>query len=379
MAKKRILVLADWYLPAYKAGGPVKSVAALVYHLRADYDFYIITSDKDAFETQSLPVETKTWTIGKYGEKVLYLPGKISKGDLLEAANGIEYDVVYINSFFSKPFSIYPLLLQKQGKINKPVVLAPRGMLRTGALAIKPAKKKIFLALSKLGGLHKNITWHATSEQEVNEIRNIYGANAEVVLAANLTLPPAHKRTNYEKKSGELKVCSVTRLVRNKKIDLAIEILKEIKEGKISYDIYGPAEDKAYYEECLVLTKDLRSELTITFHGNIEPQEVEGKLQEHHVFLLPTETENFGHAIIEAMLNGCIPVISDQTPWQNLEEKGVGWDLALDDKKGFVAAIKMCLLQGEDEFKSQSIKIQEFARAKTTDFSTVKAYEQLFK
>lgn len=373
------MVLTDWYLPAYKAGGPVKSVAALVYHLKKDYDFFIVTSNKDAFETQPLPVKTNEWTTGNFGEQVMYLHGKITKDNLLAAMNGVEYDYVYVNSFFSKPFSIYPLLLQKQGKITKPIVLAPRGMLRKGALAIKAGKKKIFLALSKISGLHKNVTWHATSEQEVNEIKNVYGRDAKVILAANLTLPPAHKRSNYKKKPGELKVCSVTRIVRNKKIDFAIELLKEIREGKIEYNIYGPAEDKNYYEECLGLVKDLPAGLTVNFHGNILPHEVEGKLQQHHTFLLPTETENFGHAIIEAMLNGCIPVISDQTPWQNLEENGLGWDIALGDKKRFIAALKMCLLQDERAFKSQSTKIQEFARVKTTDFNTLKAYKQLFK
>jgi len=377
--KKNILILTDWYLPAYKAGGPVRSVAALVYHLREEFNFFVLTSNTDAFDEKPLPVKTNEWTSGNYGEKIFYLPGKISKAKLLEVISSIEFDHLYINSFFSKPFSIYPLLLQKQGKIRQPIVLAPRGMLRQGALAIKAGKKKLFLALSKLGGLHKNLTWHATSQQEVDEIKKVYGKEALVILASNLTLPPMRERSIYEKKSGELRICAVTRLVRNKKIDFAIEVLKEIKEGQVTFDVYGPPEDEAYYKECLNLAQSLPPNILVSFKGNLLPGKVEETLKKYHVFLLPTETENFGHAIVEAMLNGCIPVISDQTPWQQLKEKGLGWDLPLADKQPFVAAISACLDLDEPAFKSQSLKIQSFAKEKTGDMNTLKAYKQLFK
>ncbi len=378
-AKKNIVILSDWYLPAYKAGGPVKSVAALVYHLKGDFNFFVITSDKDAFDEAPLKVKTNEWVTGSNNEKIFYLPGKITRAKLLVVLNSIEFDYLYINSFFSKPFSIYPLLLQKQGKIKKPIVLAPRGMLREGALSIKSNKKKIFLALSKLGGLHKNLIWHATSQQETDEIKKVYGKNAPVVLASNLTLPPIKKRTDYPKKSGELKICCVTRLVRNKKIDFALEILKEINSGQIIFDVYGPPEDEAYYKECLALSKNLPKNITVSFKGNVLSNDVEHILKQYHVFLLPTLTENFGHAIVESMLNGCIPVISNQTPWQNLHKNGLGWDIPLTDKQAFINAIKECLLMDEAAFTSQSIKIQHFANQTTSDFNTLKAYQHLFK
>lgn len=372
------MVLTDWYLPAYKAGGPVRSVAALVARLSEKYNFHIITSNKDAFEEQALPVKTDMWISGNFHERIIYLSGKISRERLQKTIGSVRYDYLYINSFFSKTFSIYPLLLVRSGKLAGPVVLAPRGMLREGALAIKSTRKKIFLALSKWRGLHRDLTWHATSAQEEREIKKIYGEKARVILAPNLTLPPLSPRTGYAKRSGELRVCSVTRLVRNKKIDLAIRILRETGEGKIVYDVYGPAEDKDYYAECLALAGS-SANLTVNFKGDLPPQEVENALKQHHVFLLPTETENFGHAIVEAMANGCIPVISDQTPWQGLEEQGIGWDLPLNREEDFIRAIRACLSLDEGSFKSQSIRIQEFVNTRVSDPRTLLAYEQLFK
>jgi len=213
----------------------------------------------------------------------------------------------------------------------------------------------------------------------VDEIKKIYGNNTPVVLAANLGLPPLQQRTNYEKKIGELKICCVTRLVRNKKIDFALEIIQEIKEGKIEFNIYGPVEDEIYYRECLEQVKKLPKNISVSFKGTTEPKKIEGVLQEHQVFLLPTLTENFGHAILESMVNGCIPVISNQTPWQNLQKNGLGWDIALSDKPAFMNVLKQCLLMDEAAFKSQSIKIQHFASDKTASADSLKAYKQLFK
>ena len=47
------------------------------------------------------------------------------------------------------------------------------------------------------------------------------------------------------------------------------------------------------------------------------------------MFVLPTKTENFGHAIYESMACGLPVLISDKTPWHNLEKNKAGFDLSL--------------------------------------------------
>jgi len=378
--KKNILVLTDWYLPAYKAGGPVKSLAALTHHLKDDYNFYILTSNKDAFSKTVLPVKPNEWLTLANGEKVYYLSDeKITLSKLAEVINQVDYDFVYLNSFFSKYFSIYPLLLKKQGKIKKPVMLAPRGMLGEGALSLKSKKKNLFINLSKLSGIHKNITWHATSQQEVEEIKKTFGSSAQIHLASNLILPPTQRRTDYTKNSGELKICFISRISKKKNLLFALEILKNINVGKITFDIYGPAEDFSYNQDCLQFSKHLPKNISVSFKGDIQPLEVEGVLKQNHVFFLPTLNENFGHAIVESMLNGCIPLLSDQTPWKNLKKNGLGWDISLHDKSAFIAAINELVEMDESTFKLQSIKIQQFAVENCINQAHIDAYRQLFK
>jgi glycosyltransferase involved in cell wall biosynthesis len=63
-------------------------------------------------------------------------------------------------------------------------------------------------------------------------------------------------------------------------------------------------------------------------------------LQRHHLFILPTSGENFGHSIFEAFLAGRPVLISDQTPWLGLTVGQIGWDISLQDPAAFAGAIE---------------------------------------
>jgi glycosyltransferase involved in cell wall biosynthesis len=92
-------------------------------------------------------------------------------------------------------------------------------------------------------------------------------------------------------------------------------------------------------------------------------------LSKHHLFFLPTCGENFGHVILEALLAGCPVLISDQTPWRNLQAKGVGWDLPLDSVTPFQQAIHECVAMDDMEFRKVSKQARLFGSAaiKTSD------------
>ena len=50
--KKTILCFVDYYLPGYKAGGPIQSIANLVENLGDEFEFYIICNDRDQLDRQ---------------------------------------------------------------------------------------------------------------------------------------------------------------------------------------------------------------------------------------------------------------------------------------------------------------------------------------
>ena len=244
--KKNILIFTDWYLPAYKAGGPVKSIAALVFYLKDEFNFYIITSNRDVFAVKPHKnIKSNTWQTLINGEQVYYFSDEIfSFKNLLALLKEITCDAVYLNSFFSKRFTIYPLLQKKLNNIKVPILLAPRGMLGSGALNLKSKKKNAFISLAKAAGLYKNIIWHATSLQEENEIKHIFGNAVPIKNISNLILPPADSRNDYSKEINQVKICFVSRIAKKKNLLFALQVLQTITKGNIIFDIYGPAEDE---------------------------------------------------------------------------------------------------------------------------------------
>ena len=70
--KPKILLLIGAFLPGYKAGGPVPSVANMVARLSDDFDFHILTRDRDLGDTVPYrDVPTDRW-ISAYGAHVRY-------------------------------------------------------------------------------------------------------------------------------------------------------------------------------------------------------------------------------------------------------------------------------------------------------------------
>ncbi|MEO8761208.1 MAG: glycosyltransferase, partial [Bacteroidia bacterium] len=294
--KKNILIFTDWYLPAYKAGGPVKSIASLAFYLKDTFNIYIITGNKDVYATEPHSnVKSNTWQVLPNGEQVYYFSDEVfSFKDLSILLKETPYDVVYLNSFFSKRFTIYPLLQKKLNNIKTPVLLAPRGMLGSGSLNLKSKKKNVFIQLAKTIGLYKNVIWHATSLQEENEIKTIFGNKVPIKIMSNLILPPVQNRAEYNKEVNDVKICCIARVSKIKNILFAIEVLQTIQAGSITFDLYGPIEEADYHKKCLQLIAQLPKNISVAFKGDLQGEEVEQTLKNYHLFFLPTLNENFG-------------------------------------------------------------------------------------
>ena len=324
-------------------------------------------------------IKSDEWNVLANGEHVFYFSdAHFSRKNLAALLKNTAYDCIYLNSFFSKRFTIYPLLLRKLNKIDKPIVIAPRGMLSRGALHLKSQKKNTFISLAKLLSLYKNLIWHATSAQEEGEIKNIFGANETVYKISNLTLPPTARRTDYSKQVNELRICCVARISKVKNILFALEVLQNINTGTIVFDLYGPPEEADYYKQCKGLAASLPKNIAVSFKGDLQGNEVEQALKKYHVFFLPTLNENFGHAIVEAMLNGCIPLISNTTPWRNLQTQNIGWDIALNEKDKYTNAINEALKMNQLEFETKSKAVQKYALTHCMDVANIEAYRKLF-
>lgn len=373
MQKKKIIIFIDWFYPAYKAGGPLKSVFNLVQALKKEFDFSIVTSNRD-LDGEVLEVIPNEWT-NYEGIDVIYLTKEKQKRKVYRAIlEEKRADVVYYNSLFSKNFTLKPYRALR--KYNLTQIIAPRGMLGSGALAIKPLKKKAFIKVSKrLFFSSKKTVWHATSEQEAAEIRLAYGKNAKIKVAQNLSSIKVD-RNSFQKKSGELKLVFLSRLAEKKNLLFALKLMQELKEEKgLSLDIYGPIEEESYWKKCKgIIEQDER----IQYRGVVKPQEIATRLQQYHFYILPTFHENYGHSIVEALLAGLPIVISQATPWRNLKKEGVGADLDLGDKAEWREYLKEALNLTQGEYEIMVQKCHAYAEEHILSAKTIEEARKVF-
>jgi glycosyltransferase involved in cell wall biosynthesis len=364
---KTILIYIGCYFPGYKGGGPIRSIANLVDKLGDDYRFKIITSDRDKGDRIPYPgLRAPEWrSVGK--ADVLYLsPSERSLWKWRRLLTTLDYDVIYLNSYFAY-ISISVLILRLLKLIPmRPVLIAPRGEFSKGAIKIKSSKKRLYISFANWVGLNKQLRWHASSEYEALDIqREINDRALDIRIAGNIigaSLSNTPRPPIREKSPGHLNIIYLGRITRKKNLEYALKILATVK-GQIRFNIYGPMEDKKYWLECEYLASHLSQDIKAGYCGALHPDRIGQIFSEHHVFLFPTLGENFGHVIIEALAAGCPVIISDQTMWRNLKEKKAGWDLPLSDIEGFRDALRKCIMMDTTEYSIWSNSAIEYARA----------------
>ncbi len=367
-----------WYLPGTKAGGPVRSVFSMISLLKDHFDFYIITSNKDLGSDTEYPGIIPNTLFEKEGVNYFYFNDAYNTADnLLALLTKIDADLIYLNSFWSFTFSINIIRLKNRKLITAPILLAPRGMLSKGALSLKSFKKNIYLISAKIFAWYKHVYFHATNKQEEEDIKARF-RSAKITIASNLNSGTLVKNTTL-KNSGEFKLFFLSRISEVKNLHFALEILKEIPaDVGITYDIYGNLEDQNYWNRCNDIIKQLPKNVSVAYKGELAFNEVQKTIANYHALLLPTLNENFGHSIVESLLTGCSVIISDQTPWNDIEKNNAGYAVALDNKQGFIQAILQLAKLDENEFSQKSKAANSYISSKIEVDKSINLYKNLF-
>jgi glycosyltransferase involved in cell wall biosynthesis len=384
-SKPVILTFVGHYLPGYKCGGPIRSIANIVDRLSNCFDFRIVTADRDIGDMEPFSkIKVNEWNpVG--GARVFYLsPSNRTIPRFAKLMRNTSYDALYLNSFFSPVFTLYPLLIRRLGlSLKRPTLIAPRGEFSKGALALKFTKKRIFIATARVLGFHRGVFWHASSRYEALEIREALGTVASrVLIAPNLagTHQDIKERNDLATRTPRepLRLCFLSRISPKKNLEFAFMVLARVKEP-VTFDIYGVIEDAEYWKRCQKLADTIGISRFVRYCGNISHEEVSNTLRRYDLFFLPTRGENFGHAILEAMIEGTPVLIADTTPWRGLEQTGVGWDLPLNDPEAFVAAITKATTLSTSEYKEWRERVRAHGIQNATSIDAVKANQELFR
>ncbi len=378
---KKILVFIDWYVPGYKAGGPIRSMANIVDHLKDKYEFLIITRNTDYLESKPYSnITSDEWINISNNQKVIYLSDKnITIRKIKQIICQTDFDLAYINGVYSFYFSVLPLILLRYFSTKKAIV-APRGMFSSQGLGVKSLKKKAFVMFCRLIGVYRKSIVHVTSLIEHSDIQELKIKPLQLFQISNL--PPAAILVNEkgtEKTPGELKLVSIARISPEKNTLFALQCLKNYPlKGMIRFDLYGSVYNQSYWEKCKSIIESLPENISVNYCGELNNSLVTSTLSNYHFLFLPTMGENFGHSILESFLAGCPVIISNKTPWHNLENNNVGWNIDLEKPELFAEKIQVAINLTYDEYSVMSESSKNYALAKTNIKETKLAYCKLF-
>ena len=362
----------------------------MVDRLGDDFDFRIITTDRDLGDKQVYAnVQVDAWNaIGK--ARVFYTSS--STRSLLNFARLIRetpHDLLYLNSFFDSRFTLQTLLiLWLRLAPRKPIVIAPRGEFSIGALSIKSWKKKPFLKIARLSGLFKDAYWHASTNMELADILRGFKIDTNrVSVVRNIAIAPdlLQEQENFigvstgvvNKTSDILRVCFLSRISPMKNLEFALNVLSQVN-ATIAFSIFGPREDSGYWEKCQLLIDNLPANVNVAYCGSVEHAAVKNTIEKHDIFFVPSLGENFGHVFMEALAAGVPILVSDQTPWRDLENLGIGWDIPLDQPEKFVNVIEAAAQFDMAQRTKMMRNCQKYAQDKTDDPMAIELNRALF-
>jgi glycosyltransferase involved in cell wall biosynthesis len=341
----KILHIVPTYLPAYRYGGPIKTVHELnKWLVKKGVEVTVYTTNIDGSGVLDAPVGKEAVIDGV---KVFYFPAsfrpwKYSRGLSQALAEHIkDFDIVHITSVFLAASAVGAYYARKH---NKPYIISPRGSLMKEPLEkgfLKNLKKKIYLFLIEKRNLTNAAGIHFTTEMEKEEY-----LKAGLPLKKAIVIPNGldteefqsndvrHRYIGFREKYGLGKdkkiVLFLSRLNWKKGFDALVPAFAEVikKEPKAVLVLAGP--DDGYLKEILRIIKDVNQmtsdiqKLKPSIFGTSDVQKIENPniiftdmllgddktaaYQESDVFVLPSYAENFGQVVVEAMACG-LPVI----------------------------------------------------------------------
>jgi len=332
--KPRVLILIGALWPGHESAGPNLSVKAMCESLGDTFEFLLVARDRPFGGTEPI-VGTDGWCDLGWA-KVHYLTvGSRGAEGLARLLRETPHDVLFVNGFFDREFTIPAMLSRRFGKTPRtPVVIAPRGEFSSGALGLNGGRKALYMVIVRVLGLAKGVTFHVTSEEEERDTRAVFPDNRiERITNVRPVFPlPAYRPGNV------FRVAFLGRISRVKGLDVALEALALVRQ-RVDLTVWGPVSDPAHWTRCKELIAALPANVTARRDGELANDSVPEAMAGQDLMFMPSRSENFGHAIFEALAAGTPVLIGDRTPWQDLEATKAGFDIPLPDPQGLAAAI----------------------------------------
>jgi len=383
------LIIPSFY-PATVYGGPIFSTLHTCEELAKLDDVEVRVSTTNANMTTKLNVKINKWQkfeknfyVKYYNETII---NKISLSLLFTLwRDERKADVIHIQSIFGMTTVI---ALIYANLLSKPILLSPRGSFGGWCIDNGSKFKNIWLKWL-IQPLTKKTTWHATAQQEKDEILSIY-SNAQVEIIPNGIEYDKFQKSNIlsaeefmQKFTGkniaaDKIIISMGRLQKKKGFDILINSFKEVLSDYPNAKLLIAGGDEGEKENLEIQIKELRLEDKVFLIGSISGQDKIDFLANANLFVLPSHNENFGNVYVESLAAGTPVVASTNTPWSEVIEFDCGQWVDNNIEKTSQAILKI-LHKDREQMRLNSKKLASKYDWKYIAQEFKKLYEKLME
>ena len=228
-----------------------------------------------------------------------------------------KYDVIHIHAVFSYCSNVAAWIAYCK---RVPYIIRPLGVLnRWGFENRRPVLKRLSFALIEKSLLGRAAAVQYTTEQERDEAADLKFAHYPVVIPNPVDLPDAGNvrqgefRAQYPELTGREIVLFLSRIDPKKGIDLLLPAFRDVlrKDAAVTLVIAGDG-DSSLVRNLRRLASELGIEGSVLWPGFLTGSKRMAAFADADIFVLPSYSENFGMAPVEAMRMGIPVVVTDQ-------------------------------------------------------------------
>lgn len=330
------------YKPAWNIGGPVHTVVALAEGLaRRGHEVWVAATDSNL--TERLEVDTESWhDLGGVRVRYFRMQDSWTKRiplDYFRKSNADyrvpefarwlrseapEFDVVHSHLGFAFANRVAAGWCRERGV---PFVYQQHGVFDPVRMRHRALKKRLAFALWERRVCETAAILVALTEYEAETYR-ILGLKGRIEVVPNgVTLPdePPPKEALLQRvadlRDDDVVALFLGRLHPTKGVDIVVEAFLRLDERRARLIVAGP--DEFGLREGLE-RRAREAGARVLFLGSVGGELKSALLHRADLFVLPTVSEGFSIAVLEALAHGCPVLTTEGAHFSEVEQEGAG-------------------------------------------------------